>query len=118
VADRTLYRIVKTNPPSRRDFLSNQARRGDPKPELPPALRRLWDGISVHGTEAQSRRQAMETPWTGAFIAELRIPDRTVAPMHWERTIPGNEGHHTLWGNPDELLLCVTRVISVEEARQ
>ena len=118
VAGRTLYRIVKTNPPTRRDFLSNQARRGDPKPDLPPAVRRLWDGISVHETELPSRRQAQETPWTGGFIAELRISEQTTAPVHWERTILGNEGHHTLWGNLDELLSLVTRVVSVAEARQ
>lgn len=114
---RTVYRIVKADPPTRRDFSSNRAKRGDPRPDLPPALRRLWDGISVHDAEARSRRQAAETPWTGSFVAELRIPDRTRTPVRWERTVPGNEGHHTLWGDPDELLSFVVRVVQVSEGQ-
>ncbi len=110
---RVFFRIVKTDPPRRRDFLSNQGKRGVPRPDLPRALRRLWDGLSVHETEEQSRRQAHENPWLGAFVAELRIPDRTSAVVHWERTVPANEAHQTLWGDPDELLRYVVRVVPI-----
>ena len=34
-------------------------------------------------------------------------------PVRWERTIPDNEGHHTLWGDADELLGYVVPVIPV-----
>jgi hypothetical protein len=115
VADRTLYRIVKRNPPSRRDFLANQARRGDFPFHLPPLLRRLWDGISVHDTAANARRQAVETPWLGSFIAELRLPEPPPAGIRWERTVRNNEGHHTLWGDPETLLGYVTGVVPVQE---
>jgi hypothetical protein len=113
---RTFFRIVKTTPPTRRDFASNQEKRGDPRPHLPQHLRRLWNGLSIHATEAQSRRQARENPWLGRYIAELQIPDHPLRPMRWERTVPSNEGHYTLWGDADELLNYVTRVVPAEEA--
>ena len=34
-------------------------------------------------------------------------------PVRWELTIPNNEGHHRLWGDADELLRYVVRVIPV-----
>jgi hypothetical protein len=109
----TFFRIVRNDPPTRRDFLSNQARRGDPRPDLPPYLRRLWDGLSVHATEEASRRQAKENPYLGSFIAEVRIPDEHPASVRWERTIPRNAEHHTLWGEADTLLTWVVRVVPV-----
>ena len=106
---------MRTNPPVRRDFLSNYERQGEPRPGLPDEHRQLWDGIWVHETEAQSRRQAREYPRLGAYIAELRIPDQTAMPIRWRRTIPRNPGHYTLWCDPEELLAFVVNVVPVEE---
>ena len=113
MASRRFFRIVKNNPPSRRDFLSNQARRGEFPARLPSHLRRQRDGISVHDTAANARRQARESPWLGAFIAELRLPDPPPVQVRWERTIRNNEDHHSLWGDPDELLRTLVAVVPV-----
>jgi hypothetical protein len=109
------YRLVKNNPPHRQDFISNQEKRGQPRSALPSHLKPLWSGISLHQTEAQSRRQAAELPRLGKYLAELQIPDDAAQSIRWERTIPHNDGHFTLWGDADSLLACVVRVIAIEE---
>ena len=113
---RTFFRLVKSATPRQRDFFSNETKRGAPVPDLAPHLQRLWDGISVHETEAQARRQARETPWLGRYIAELHVPEPPPGGMRWERTIAGNDGHFTLWGDPKALLSYVVQVIPVQEA--
>ncbi len=35
--------------------------------------------------------------------------------MRWERTVPHNDGHTTLWADADDLLACVVRIIVIEE---
>lgn len=112
---RTFFRIVQTNPPTRRDFLSNQERQREPRPGTSEEVRQVWDGLSVHETEAQSRRQVREFPRLGAFVAELRIPDQRVGPIRWQRTFSRNPGHYTLWGDSDELLGYVVNIVPVEE---
>lgn len=113
MAERSFFRIVKANPPGRRDILSNQGRRGEFPPHLPSHLRRLWDGISVHDSLDHARRQARETPWLGSYVAEIKVPDGASARIRWERTILNNAGHHTLWGDPDDLLGFVVAVVPV-----
>jgi hypothetical protein len=110
---RTFYRIVKHNPPRRQDFISNFEKRGKVPPDLPSHLLRLWDGLSVHETEAHAQRQARETPWLGSFIAEVSLPEQALPSVRWERTIPRNPGHYTLWGNADDLLLRVSRTLPI-----
>jgi hypothetical protein len=67
--------------------------------------------VSVQATVQQAGRRA-RLPGFGQYIAELRIPD--TSPVRWRRT--GRQpGHHTLWGEPDELLACVVRTTTVEE---
>lgn len=113
---RSFYRIVRRDRPTRRDFLSNRAKRGEPRPDLPERLQVLWDGLSVHDSLEQARRQAREAPWLGTQIAVIVVPEGADGSIRWERTIPNNPGHHTLWGDPDDLLGCVERVVPVEEA--
>jgi hypothetical protein len=55
---RTLYRIVKTDPPTLDDFTSRAAR-GAPPP-LDPELARVHDGISTFNTAQQARRKARD----------------------------------------------------------
>lgn len=101
---RVFYRIVRTDPPTLDDFISNFAR-GRPLPDDPEDIR-LWDGLSVYSTAAQARRQRRRSPILGRYIAVLRVPlDGTV---RIERT--RGEGHHTLWGDPDALLSLVVAV--------
>jgi hypothetical protein len=99
----TFYRIVVTNQPTPDDFRSDKelgiAPRGDE-----PVTRRVWDGISAFRTRAQAENKARAYPFLGSYVAQLQIPDG--APIRYERTL-ASRGHHTLWGSPPELLVCV-----------
>ena len=107
MAGRTLWRIVRTNPPSEADFLSNEAKGLRPRDEDAETLH-LWSGISVFTTLTQARRMARRVPSLG--VAELHIPDDPG--VHVERTL--GRGHYTLWGDADRLLISVVRVVPVE----
>ncbi len=108
-AARTFFRIVLTDPPTLRDFLSYEElgiRVGGDDPEAA----RLRQGISVNATEAQARRRARGMPRLGRYIAELTIP--ADSPIRFERTTK-SAGHYTLWGDPATLMGCVRRVVPV-----
>ena len=81
--------------------------KGRPAP-ADPTRAALHDGISVFSTERQARHKALDYPFLGAYIALLEIEEG--APIRVERTLRGSPGHHTLWGDPAEL---VARVVSV-----
>ena len=106
---RTFYRIVRTNPPTLRDFTSN-AVLGRPAPDPSPAGLRLWAGLSVQATETQARNRARDLPRLGVYIARIQIPPD--APILWERTL--GRGHYTLWGAPAEIARRVVAVVPVE----
>lgn len=108
---RTLYRIVLTDPPTVRDMKSHAAL-GKIPPQPDPATQRLMTGISVYNTEQQARRKASGIPWREeAFIAELRLPDN--GSIRIERTLKSS-GHYTIWGNPRDILDCVSPVSGVK----
>ena len=104
---RRFYRIVKTNPPLLDDFLSNQGRGIRPLDTKSLTLW-VWTGISVYATSSQARRMARRYPRHGTLMAVLEIEPG--APVQAERTL-STPGHHTLWGEPADLL---ARVIAVE----
>ena len=108
-ATRVFYRIVRSNSPTRRDFLSHEAL-GIPSRRRDPEALRLRRGISVYATEAQARRKARGVGTLGDYIARLEIP--TGSPILSERTTDSN-GHHTLWGNPATIMSCVTTVVPI-----
>jgi hypothetical protein len=101
-----LYRVVKTNPPTRSDFVSHYER-GIPPPVRVPDAERLMRGLSVFNRADLARQQARRFPRLGRFVAEMDIPDDGSIPV--ERT-GAAEGHHTVWGTPEELLARVTWV--------
>ena len=94
---RTFYRVVKTDPPTRNDFLSGREE-GIRRPARERDVR-LWEGFSVFDTFAQAQAIALKYPHHGSLIATVVIPDDTA--ITFERT-GRNEGHHTIWGGPDE----------------
>ena len=106
---RTLYRIVRTNPPTLADFTSG-ARQGRPIPaQLPREPHRLWDGLSAYATLAQARRKQRRSPNIGEYVAALDLV--ASGSVRVERTTR-EPGHHTAWGPPDALLACVVEVVS------
>lgn len=100
------YRVVATNPPTRRDFLSH---RDLGLPLRDPDDQELWPGGSVQATEQQARKRSW-LPGFGRYVAEPLIPDdRAIVSRRTGR----QPGHHTLWGDPDDVLDCVVRTILV-----
>jgi hypothetical protein len=105
----TFYRVVKTNPPTERDFLSHLAlgrRIRNPTPEI------LRDaaGVSVTLTTDGARSLMADFPQMGSFIAALEIEDG--GPIRYEQTGRYPE-HYTLWGSPGDLLARVRTVMAV-----
>jgi hypothetical protein len=113
VPTQTFYRIVVTDPPSLIDFTSDVAQ-GRPTRSRDPEVVRLASGLSVYATIVQARNKARAYRWLGSYIARLELPE--VGRIHYERTLLGSRGHHTVWGEPVELLSCVVAVVPVEGA--
>ena len=70
----------------------------------------MYDGISVYATETQARNQVRAKPWIGRYIAVLHVTED--GPITFRRTGVGR-GHHTLWGDPSDLLGCIVDVLSI-----
>jgi hypothetical protein len=105
---RLFYRIARNDPPRLQDFTSNRAL-GKQEP-LDSEQAVLWDGLSVQSTLAQARRRRRASPMLGVCIAVLRIPlDGSV---RIERTL-SSAGHHTIWGDPAQLLGLVVAIESI-----
>ena len=102
---RFLHRIVKTDPPTISDFLSNAAQGHDMPAD--PAKQTVWDALSAYSTLAQARRKRRTSPILGRYIAVLRVP--IDGPVTFERTF--GEGHFTVRGNPEMLLRMVVSVV-------
>lgn len=107
----TFYRIVKTAPPTVRDFTSNRALGKPPRgPERDDPT--IWSGLSMYGDEGTARAQARRIPRLGAFLARLDVPHD--GPIRCRQT-GSNPAHYTVWGEPDDLLSVVVAVLPVED---
>jgi hypothetical protein len=109
----SLFRIVRTNPPTDEDFKSYIALGLRPPLSLSSEHLRQWEGISVFATESQARKQARRYPHLGRFIAECVIA--VGADVEVRRTNPRSPGHHTAWAAPEALKSAVVRVVPIEE---
>jgi len=107
--ERTFHRIVLSNPPTLADFRSDKAK-GKQRPTDPAKLH-LYEGRSVYATLAQAHRKALDFPLLGEYIAELRVSE--TEEVRVARTVMGSRGHHTIWGDPADLLGTVTTVVPV-----
>src|SRR5262245_37985655 len=107
---KSFYRIVRTNPATEADFLSDKARGLPPRNDEPLTLH-VWDGISMYQTLPQARRKARDYPFLGGFIAELHL-DIDVPPIRIEKTF--GRGHHTVWGAPTALLHAIVSITAVQ----
>jgi hypothetical protein len=104
-----LYRIVRENPPTDRDFTSKAAL-GLVDADADPEVQRLESGLSMYRTLAQARRKARAFPFLGAYIAVVRLDPSD--DVRVERTT-SSAGHYTVWGEASVLL---RRVVAVEPA--
>ena len=107
---RVLYRATRTNPPTVRDFLSNEARGRRIPPNATEEMCRRWDGLSMWNDRGRLRRVAQNTPGVGSFIAQLHIPTGsgiTVEPF------TDDPNHFTVRGDAVALLGMVRSVAPV-----
>ncbi len=70
---RTFYRIVKRNPPTREDFVSNAATH--PDADVPAVFAPLWGGVSLFDTPKAAGRLVRALPSLGVAVATLELPD-------------------------------------------
>jgi hypothetical protein len=104
----TLHRIIRDQTPELLDFTSLTDQGIAPRSDNPEVVR-LNQGISCWSTEAQARRTVRKYPNLGSYIAVLQIPDDATARV--ERTL--GPGHHTVWGDPEELMRYVQAILLV-----
>ena len=107
-AARLLYRIVRSDPPTRADFLSNEAKDLPPRgPEL--RLSERHAGVTMFDTEVEARTVARRYPNIGRYLAAIRIPVGSGIVVR--QTL--RPGHYTVWGTPDDLLTLVVGTMPV-----
>ena len=107
---RTFYRILAGASATRGDFLSHEAL-GRPLRRATSETRRTYDGVSIFETANQARavvKRAARYRLLGTHIAAVTIPEDS--PIRVRRTFLDQPGHYTVWGDPDDLLRCVTRI--------
>lgn len=106
---RRFYRIVRSRPPTFRDFVAPAAT-GRPAPGE-PHIDRLWTAVSLWTSVEAARSRARRYPWLGRFIAVLEI--NAWPGVRIEKTL--GRGHVSAWAEPDLLLGLVVDTIEVEE---
>ena len=109
---RTFYRIVRSNPPTARDFLSHAAQG---KPAGRRAQREGWDtGVSAYDSLEHARARAAYWQFRhGEHIAALRVGENSS--ITYKQTT-GDSAHFTLWGAADTLRDCVESVYPAKES--
>jgi hypothetical protein len=106
MAELVLQRIVKTDPPTLNDFLSNRDRglvRRENETED------IWGGLSHYDTIERAAKTARRFPSIGTFVAAVRLADNE--DFRIEQTF--RRGHYTVWGDPRALLDAVQFVVPI-----
>lgn len=81
--ERLLYRIVPTDPPSLRDFMSYEQLGVRPRRPLSPTDRDRWRGVSDYGSFAAAVAAMRAAPRLGRYIATVRY--QWTQPSAWNR---------------------------------
>lgn len=100
------YRIVKSNPPTVSDFLSQRSL-GRPLRRDSPEVRRSWEGVSVYDRLEATRETARRYPRIGGFIAEVLVPN--TGDVTFEQTL-ADPHHFDLHSEPWDMLAMVIGV--------
>jgi hypothetical protein len=108
---RLLYRIVLTDPPMLRDFMSYERLGVAPRRPLSPRDRDRWRGVSHYATRPAALAAARTNPRLGRHVAAVRIPPD--ADIRIEQT-GRDPDHFTVWADAALLLGWVVSVTGVE----
>jgi hypothetical protein len=107
---KTLYRLVKTDPPTETDFLSQKA---ENRRLINKKYADEFEGVS-HWDSRAGAESLSGTVKGAQFVAELSIPDGSSI-----RYRPSfREGHFTIWAEPDILLGLVVRIHTINSPRK
>jgi hypothetical protein len=104
---RRFFRLIQKANPDLEDFRSHYERGVTFRFPLDPEASRLSHGVSVSDDPPKLRKQALNRPTLGRYIATLLVEDSGA--VRWEKTT-NRRDHHTLWGTADAILACVERV--------
>jgi hypothetical protein len=110
-SSRVLYRLVQTDPPTIRDFLSNEELGRRPRRRLSGRDRERWRGVSHYDSVAAATVTGRASPWHGPYIAAVRIP--AGGPVRVEQT-GRDPSHYPVWADAAVLLSWMMSVIPVE----
>lgn len=100
---RSFFRLVKSWPPTLRDYRTKHDKWGLPPAGLTEEERIGWFGLSSYDPEDGAREQARTNPGLGRYIARYDIPQSSGI----ECTKTFGRGHWTLSGPADELHGCL-----------
>lgn len=97
-----VYRVTKSNPPDRHDFLSSALQEKDLRP---PEIKdpRLYAGVSTFLQRSQAEDRARVFPALGTFVVQMQVPDAGNAPVALFAS-GATSGHITVVGTPARLL--------------
>lgn len=98
---KSFYRIARRFPPGDREYLSYQARRGDPPEDLPRRIKDSWDALSAFESEEAARAVAAGASHLGKWIVRYDVPaDSEITSTYTPEIAPG---HWDLRGDMEEL---------------
>ena len=106
-----LYRLVETDPPRLRDFLSHEALGMSPRRPLSPRELDRWRGVSHQNSLESALVKGTESPWLGQYVAEIHIPASVTVRI--EQT-GRDRSHYTDWADPADLLAWAVSVAPIE----
>ncbi len=104
----TLYRVVKTSPPTEADYETHQDRLGKVPSKHPEHVKRSWDALSSFDSLDGALRLARAVPKLGDYIAQFDIPEGIG--VTWEQS--GEEGHYDLRGDKAALRSCFVGIVA------
>ncbi len=71
---KTFYSVIKTNPPSDRDYVTPFERKGPPPDSLTQEEQESWHAFSAYDTVEGARNQVLQIRGIGKFIYRYEIP--------------------------------------------
>jgi hypothetical protein len=104
---RTYFRLVRSDPPTRGDFLS-LLELGRGRPGASSGEIHLLRGVSMFEREDQARALALERSTRFEHVAEILVPDVVRVDRQGRRA-----GHVNVYAPADDLLKWVVRVVPV-----
>lgn len=102
-----MYRIVHSESAQATDFLSDR-RAGRPLRDPSSEGLRRWEGFSVRDDPERAEAVARRYPQLGRYLAVVEVADAVRLEESRRR------GHYTAYGDPQQFLGAVVRVMPVE----